>query len=61
MVHVTCVHFFFHFQLSVCIAKDLFLLFDGRHGDMIAPTNELILAFSMVIRFTISTLHIPHY
>ena len=30
------------------MATDLFQLFVGRHGDMIAPTNELILAFSMV-------------
>ena len=35
-------------QLSVSVAKDLFQLFDGRRGDMIAATNELILAFSMV-------------
>lgn len=35
-------------QLSASVAKDLFLLFDGRSGDMIAPNNELILAFSMV-------------
>lgn len=30
------------------VVTDLFQLFVGRHGDMIAPTNELILAFSMV-------------
>ena len=35
-------------QLSVSVATDLFHLFDGRRGDMIAATNELILAFSMV-------------
>lgn len=35
-------------QLSASVAKDLFLLFDGRSGDMIAPNNDLILAFSMV-------------
>lgn len=33
------------------VASDLFKLFDNRNGNMIAPTNELILAFSMV-RFT---------
>ena len=35
-------------QLSISVASDLFKLFVGRHGDMIAPTNELILTFSMV-------------
>jgi hypothetical protein len=35
-------------ELSVSVATDLLQLFVGRHGDMIAPTNELILTFSMV-------------
>lgn len=30
------------------MATDLFQLFAGRRGEMIAATNELILAFSMV-------------
>jgi hypothetical protein len=34
-------------ELSVSVATDLLQLFVGRHGDMIAPTNELILTFSM--------------
>jgi hypothetical protein len=34
-------------ELSMTVASDLFKLFDSRSGDMIAPANELILAFSM--------------
>jgi hypothetical protein len=34
-------------ELSITVASDLFKLFNGRHGNGIAPTNELILAFSM--------------
>ena len=35
-------------QLSSSVASDLFRLFDGRKGKMIAANGELILAYSMV-------------
>ena len=35
-------------QLSASVAGDLFKLFDHRSGSMVAPSSDLILAFSMV-------------
>ena len=35
-------------QLSSDVANNLFVLFDGRRGNNIAPVDELIKAFSMV-------------
>lgn len=35
-------------QLTSDVANNLFQLFDGRHGNNIAPVSELIKAFSMV-------------